>query len=258
VASPSWTAHETAFLAWARLRVALGQALGLPDPRVLRPKEFPHAPERPAALQQCSPACARRAAEQLARQGLAVPAPDGKAWLLPATSPTGIEACWNLVPGFHGRWPTLWDLHALEAGFGSRAFTGAAAVAWLARHDAQAASSPQHRRLRSAPPPAGADARLRNLVAEGWLGEAASGLHLARSAQDALTLLRIIAGARVQLPPGGLDSIGRIRVPHPANGKAGGKAGGAAPAGAARPAGPARLPAGAPPAFKPQGRAGAR
>jgi hypothetical protein len=157
-------------------------------------------------------ACIRRGADLLTRQGLATPNAAGKTWLLPAASATSIEACWNLVPGFHGRWPTLWDLHTLESVLGQR-FTQAAAKSCLDRHDAEAAESPTHRWRRPNLPPADPEVRVRTLVAEGWLMNLPSGLHVARSTQDALTLLRIIVGARVQLPPGGLDSIGRIRVP---------------------------------------------
>jgi hypothetical protein len=223
-----WTPHESAFLAWTRLRVALGQALGLPDPRLLRPKDMPAAPERPAALHECSPVCARRVAAVLVHQGLAVPDSADKAWLLPAASATAIEACWNLVPGFHGRWPTLWDLASLESCFGGRPFASAAAASWLARCDAEAAASPQHRRRRGATPAPAAEERVRTLVAQGWLAESPGGLHLARSAQDALMLLRIVTGARVQLPPGGLDGIGRIRIPHPPAAAAGAAKGGTA------------------------------
>lgn len=244
-AQSHWTPHESSFLAWSRLRVALGLALGLAEPRLLRPDDFPQAPERPAALHACSPLCARRAAEMLTRQGLAVPDEVRKAWLLPAASATSVEACWNLVPGFHGRWPTLWDLQALESCFGSRPFTAANAASWLARCEAEAAASPHHRRQRQHTPAPQPEVRVRTLVAEGWLGEGpGGGLFLTRSAQDALTLLRIVTGARVQLPPGGLDRIGRIRVPRQAGAKPGGppgaNPGGAGPANPTKPASPVR------------------
>jgi hypothetical protein len=220
-----WTPHEAAFLGWSRLRVALGLALGLAEPRLLRPKEFPQASERPPALHDCSSHCARKVADLLVRQGLAVPHEPTGGWLLPAPSATSVEACWNLVPGFHGRWPELWDLQSLESCFGSRGFTPPNAASWLARCESEAAASPCHRRQRVAVPIPPPEVRVRTLVAEGWLSETPGGLHLTRSAQDALTLLRIIVGARVQLPPGGLDRIGRIRVPQQAGAKPGAPAG---------------------------------
>lgn len=210
----AWTVHEADFLAWTRLRSCLGQTLGTPEPRLLRPADASRAEDRPHSLRACSAGCARRVAALMVRQGLAVPDASRKAWLLPAASATAIEACWNLVPGFHGRWETLWDLRTLEDRWGARSFPALAAAELLAARDAQSHASPLHRPERSdratAPAP---DLRVRTAAAEGWLQEAQGGLRLAALSQDALTLLRLVAGSRVQLPPGSLDRIGRIHAP---------------------------------------------
>jgi hypothetical protein len=209
-----WTAHEAEVLAWLRLRAALGQALGVPQPRRVAGPDAASAPERPPSLASCAPTCLRRVAPLLQRQGLLSEA-GRDAWTIPAPPPTGVEACWNLIPGFHGRWGSLWDLRTLDEQCGARPFGAASGELALRSHDGRVAGSRTHRRNRRpagppAPPPG---ERLRGLEAEGWLMRSPEGLRLSGPAQDAVMLLRLVLGARFHVPPEALERLGKLRPP---------------------------------------------
>lgn len=191
----TWTTHENALLQWLRLRPTLAECLGLPEPLRLHPNDIEKGPERPPELAACSSHCLVRAAPLFEAQGLL--APWHGTWRLPAPHATAIDACWKLIPAFHGRWGNLWDLRSLEEALPMR-FEAAQAIAALqARSAACHGSRLHHGTHRDAENHA---ERFRALCAEGWLNSGGP-LSLTPTARDALMLFRLVTGPRVALPP---------------------------------------------------------
>lgn len=145
-----------------------------------------------------------RVAPLLEQQGLAIAW--GSGWRVPAPHATAVDACWKLIPAFHGRWSTLWDLRTLEESLPSRFGESQAITALQARSTACHASR-LHRSNRSrTDSPA---QRVHALRVQGWL-DLKGPLELNGKARDALMLFRLAIGARMALPPGSLDRIGGL------------------------------------------------
>lgn len=209
-----WTKHEAEAVAWLRLRSATGTALGVPHLLQCTSMDLTSGQDLPVTLRRCSRSCLARLAPPLMERGVLYAQKDRTSWRIAAAPSSAVEACWNLVPAFHGRWGTLWDLACLEEGWGTASFLATAAEARLQR---EAETTSELHRPRHEPPEL-AGPRFRALAAEGWLERDAGAWRLAPVSQDSLTLLRLATGPAFGLAPRTLDRIGRIRPPQRVSG----------------------------------------